>query len=176
MPRSINPKNKQAVVVQPFAELHSEEVHEIINRPPSWLVRWGITLLFSLTVVLIGGCWLIKYPEIVSVPVILTSSVEPRGDHFQGLVKISQANLGKISVGQKVLVKLEAYPDSKYGMVEGILSHISLSSGKDGAYSGYISFPEKLKTRYGHVLIYRNGLRGQAEIITADKHLAERFF
>ncbi len=49
----------------PFPELHSEEVHEIISRPPNWLVRWGITLFFGLMIILIGAGWydiLILFP------------------------------------------------------------------------------------------------------------------
>lgn len=102
-------------------------------------------------------------------------TIEPPGDSFQGLVKISQLNLGKISVGQTVLIKLEGFPYKEFGMVEGVLSYLSVSPGKDSEYWGYVSLPHKLKTRYGHVLAYRNGLKGQAEIITADRRLAERF-
>ena len=34
-------------------ELRSEEVQEILGRPPRWILRWGITLLFS--VILLHG-------------------------------------------------------------------------------------------------------------------------
>ncbi len=39
-------------------ESRSKEVQEILTRPPHALVRWGITVFFSvLAVVFIGGCF-----------------------------------------------------------------------------------------------------------------------
>lgn len=101
-------------------------------------------------------------------------TVEPDGSRFQGLIKITQTNLGKLHEGQKVLVKLEGYPFREYGMVEGTLSQLSLTPGADSAYWGYVRLPFGLRTRYGQQLAYRNGLKGTAEIITADRRLAER--
>lgn len=84
--------------VTAFPELHSEEVHEILNRPPSWLVRWGMALFFALLMVLVAGCWLIKYPDIVSTPFSLTAIDAPRkvvvrseGKLFKLLVKDGQS-------------------------------------------------------------------------------------
>ncbi|MCD7943155.1 MAG: HlyD family secretion protein, partial [Bacteroides intestinalis] len=46
-------------------ELRCEEVQEILTRPPHALVRWGITVCFTvLALVFIGGCF-IKYPDVV---------------------------------------------------------------------------------------------------------------
>ena len=101
-------------------------------------------------------------------------TVEPPTSSFQGLVKIPQTNMGKLKEGQTVFIKLDGFSYREYGMVEGNLSQISVTPGKDSAYWGYVKLPNKLKTRYGHTLSYRNGLKGQAEIITADRRLAER--
>lgn len=101
-------------------------------------------------------------------------SVEPDGSTFQGLVKIRQANLGKLHEGQTVLIKLDGYPFREYGMVEGILSQLSVTPGADSTYWGYVDLPRGLQTRYGKRLAYRNGLKGTAEIITAERRLAER--
>jgi HlyD family secretion protein len=101
-------------------------------------------------------------------------TVEPEGGTLQGLVKVPQANLGKLREGQSVLVKLDAYPYREFGMVEGTLSQLSLTPGRDSAYWGYVELPLGLRTRYGRELAYRNGMKGTAEIITADRRLAER--
>ena len=47
-------------------ELHSEPVQDIIGRPPGWMVRSGITMIFIILALLMLGCCLIKYPEILS--------------------------------------------------------------------------------------------------------------
>jgi multidrug resistance efflux pump len=101
-------------------------------------------------------------------------TVEPPGSNYQGLVKIPQANFGKLSVGQTVLIKLDGYPYREYGMVEGNLSRLSATPGRDSLYWGYVSLPHQLKTRYERELPYHNGLKGTAEIVTADRRLVER--
>lgn len=101
-------------------------------------------------------------------------TVEPEGGSFQGLIKVPQANLGKLREGQSVLVKLDGYPYREYGMVEDTLSQLSLTPGADSAYWGYVDLPQGLRTRYGRGLTYRNGMKGTADIITAERRLAER--
>lgn len=102
-------------------------------------------------------------------------TVEPTGSNFQGLIKVSQANLGRLSEGQKILVKLEGYPFREYGMIEGTLSQLSVTPGSDSLYWAYVDLPHGLRTQYGRQLVYRNGMKGTAEIITTNKRLAERF-
>lgn len=53
--------------------LRSEEVQEILTNPPSWLVRWGITIVFALTGIILVLSFLIKYPDYVSAKVIVTT-------------------------------------------------------------------------------------------------------
>jgi HlyD family secretion protein len=101
-------------------------------------------------------------------------TVEPASGSFRGLIKIPQANIGKLRKGQTVLIKLDGFPYREYGMVEGNLTQLSNTPGKDSTYWGYVDFPDKLKTRYGNSISYRNGLKGQAEILTANRRLAER--
>lgn len=103
-------------------------------------------------------------------------TVEPPGGTYRGLVKIPQTNLGKLEVGQKALIKMEGFPFKEYGLLEGKLSKLSAVAGRDSLYWGYIDLPKKLNTRYGVSLAYRNGMKGEAEILTSDRRLVERFF
>src|SRR5690606_20617628 len=64
--------------VIPFKELHSEEIHEIITRPPHWLLRWGISVTFGLMVLAAIATWWIQYPDIVAASFTLTSDDAPR--------------------------------------------------------------------------------------------------
>lgn len=58
-------------------ELRSEEVQEILTRPPHALVRWGITVFFSvLAVVFVGGCFF-QYPDVVDATVTVTTERPP---------------------------------------------------------------------------------------------------
>lgn len=102
-------------------------------------------------------------------------TIEPPESGFRGLVKLSQGSLGKIKEGQKVLIKLDGYPYQEFGSIEGILSKISTTPGRDSSYWGYVALPDQLKTEYGRKLTYRSGLSGTAEVVTADRRLIARF-
>ncbi|TAF95829.1 MAG: HlyD family efflux transporter periplasmic adaptor subunit [Cytophagia bacterium] len=38
---------------------------EILSQPPSWLVRWGITVFFGVLVLLLAVSWWVRYPELI---------------------------------------------------------------------------------------------------------------
>lgn len=55
-------------------EIRSEEVQEIISHVPNWIIRWGITVMFVVFLVLVMISWLVKYPDIIKAKVVLTTS------------------------------------------------------------------------------------------------------
>ncbi|MBI5218229.1 MAG: HlyD family efflux transporter periplasmic adaptor subunit [Bacteroidia bacterium] len=58
-------------------EIRSEEVQEILGHIPLWIIRWGITLIFSVIAVLLAGSWFFKYPEIINSPIVITTENPP---------------------------------------------------------------------------------------------------
>ena len=48
-------------------ELRSEKVRRIIDERPSWIVRYGITVITVVTLGLLAGAYLISCPETVRV-------------------------------------------------------------------------------------------------------------
>lgn len=54
-------------------ELHSEDVQEIMGSIPSWIVRWGITVLFIVIFTLLIGSYFFKYPDVITTEMTLTS-------------------------------------------------------------------------------------------------------
>lgn len=58
-------------------ELHSEEVQEIMGKIPSWIIRWGLTLIFSVFAMLVAGSYFFKYAEIVTAPLMITTHNTP---------------------------------------------------------------------------------------------------
>ena len=59
------------------SELHSPEVQEIIGRVPNKLIRWGITVLFLVIVSLFFISWFIKYPDLLTARVVITTTPPP---------------------------------------------------------------------------------------------------
>lgn len=58
-------------------ELRSEEVQEVMGQIPSWILRWGITLVGLIMVGLAIGSYLFKYPDTLMAEVTVTMATPP---------------------------------------------------------------------------------------------------
>ena len=65
-------------------ELRSEEVQEVMGMIPSWIVRWGITLLFGVIVLLLIGSCFFRYPDVLTTEMTLSSRNQSL-DWYRGL-------------------------------------------------------------------------------------------
>lgn len=57
--------------------LRSGEVQEILSEVPHYLIRWGNTIILLILILFVFLSWYIKYPEIVSTKIIITSINPP---------------------------------------------------------------------------------------------------
>ncbi len=46
-------------------EVHSEEIQEIMGFIPSWMIRFGIVVIFTIFSSILIGCYFFRYPEII---------------------------------------------------------------------------------------------------------------
>lgn len=58
-------------------ELRSESVQDILTQPPHWMIRWGNTIIFIILLLILVMSYIIKYPEFVPAPIIVTSQNPP---------------------------------------------------------------------------------------------------
>ena len=58
-------------------EQHSEEVQDIMGRIPGSLIRWGLSVIFGVVLMVVLGSYFFKFKEVVSAPIIITSSNPP---------------------------------------------------------------------------------------------------
>jgi multidrug resistance efflux pump len=93
-----------------------------------------------------------------------------------GRMYIPSVNSGKVTKGQKVLIKLDNYRYQEYGIVEGKVQNISLTPDENGNYYVGVILSKGLKTSYNKNLPFDKELKGNAEIVTQDLRLIERFF
>ncbi|MEC5395939.1 HlyD family secretion protein [Bergeyella sp. RCAD1439] len=93
-----------------------------------------------------------------------------------GRMSVPATNSGKIVQGEKVLIKLDNYRYQEYGIVEGRVQNISLTPDDKGNYYVGVILPKGLKTSYNKMLPFDKELKGNAEIVTKDLRLIERFF
>lgn len=80
-------------------ELRSEEVQEILTRVPHWLIRWGSVVVLCILLMLFFVSWLIKYPDIVSTQIVITTNIPP-----QKLVAKTSGRIETILVKDKTTI------------------------------------------------------------------------
>ncbi|RZL02876.1 MAG: hypothetical protein EOO89_28625, partial [Pedobacter sp.] len=54
-------------------EQNSEEINEIIESPPSWILRSGITVVLFIIVAIVAICGWIEYPDVVRTQLMVNS-------------------------------------------------------------------------------------------------------
>lgn len=57
--------------------IYSDEIQEIMGRIPGWVIRWGISVVFAVFMILLGVSYFFKYPKVVVAPIELTTSNPP---------------------------------------------------------------------------------------------------
>lgn len=102
-------------------------------------------------------------------------SVNPASGTFICSSYIPMQGFGRVSVGQKAIIKFDNFPFADYGSVEGNVQSIS-SVPVNGTYMVYINLKYGLKTTYKKSLKFSQEMQGTTEIITQDQRLIERIF
>lgn len=79
--------------------LRSEEVQEILGRPPRWIVRAGISVIFIVVAGLFVGSYFLKYPDILPAPITVTTENLPAG-----VMAMTTGKIDTIAVAEKQTV------------------------------------------------------------------------
>lgn len=51
------------------------DIQEVLGNIPSWLLNWGITIVSVFILFILIGANIIKYPDVISVPMTLTGRI-----------------------------------------------------------------------------------------------------
>ena len=106
-------------------------------------------------------------------------TVVPGGSYpIVGKARLPIARSGKVKTGQKVNIRLQNFPENEYGILRGTVGNISLvpvQAGEAVYYSVEINLTDRLTTTYRKELPWLPNMQGQADIITEDISLLERF-
>jgi HlyD family secretion protein len=101
--------------------------------------------------------------------------IQPDSNQYFIEILVPQYNFGKVNVGQEVLLKFQAYPHEQFGTVAGKIEFIT-TIPTDSGYLAKVILPNGLVSSYGKKLHYQFGLLAQADIITENMRLLERFY
>jgi HlyD family secretion protein len=149
--------------------IRSTAVNEIIAHKPGFLIRHGNLIFLLVLLLIVVASFFIRYPDVVPATArLLTGNNGCYAELF-----VPQDKETQIQPGQKVLLKLAAYPFREYGTVEGRIDSIMPGAGSSGL-TVKVTLTNGLTTNYRKQLPYRDGLAAEADIITADRRLSER--
>lgn len=122
-------------------ELRSEEVQEILTKMPHWMIRWGSLVILFLLMSLFFVSWVIKYPDIITTQILITTNIPP-----EKIVARTSGKLEAILVNDRMTVS----KNTPLAIIENVANYkdvFLLKSIVDTIEINKIKFPfEKLKT------------------------------
>lgn len=106
---------------------------------------------------------------------VLFAIIPDKKQQFIGKCILPITNTGKLAIGQPVNIKLDNYPYNENGMLNGYVSNISEVPNKD-SYSIDVVLTNGLITSYNKTLVYKEQMKGKADIITKNISVMDRVF
>lgn len=88
-------------------ELRSEEAQEVLGQTPVWVLRWGITVLFTVVVALLCVSFFFHYPDTIAAEMVLTSnnpSVEIKARFAGRIMKLYVEDRQSVATGTYLAV------------------------------------------------------------------------
>ena len=105
--------------------------------------------------------------------------IPPQSNKMKGIMNVPFNESGNIKRNQLVLVRLNSYPSSKYGIIEGkVALSSSIALEEDGKLVSPVTvyFENGLVTTTGYRVSTKKELSGMARIITQNKRFIQRLF
>ncbi|WP_438968633.1 HlyD family efflux transporter periplasmic adaptor subunit [Nonlabens sp.] len=97
-------------------------------------------------------------------------------ESYIATLKTPVLNSGKLQLGQKTFLKLQNFPETEFGVLEGKVATISQVPDADGFYYVQVSLSDTLITSYKKEIQLQQETSVIAETVTEDLRLIERFF
>ena len=69
-------------------ENNSEQIREILAKPPANILKWGITVIFFIVCIIFTLTWMIQYPDIIQSQVIVTTEMPPQREYAKTTGKL----------------------------------------------------------------------------------------
>jgi len=111
--------------------LRSEQVNDVLENPPHWLIRWGSTVICLLIVLFFTLACIIKYPEFIQGTIVISSQNPP--EKIEATVnsrieKIFVADQKSVKKGEPILVLQSNANYEDMIRLKGLLDSVELSS------------------------------------------------
>ncbi len=151
-----------------------------INQLLNEIQTWEMTYVLQAPIngkVTFTHIW-VENQNIVTGSCVFNIVPDKKGEYL-GKALLPLARSGKVKPGQTVNIRFNGFPDNEFGMVKGVVRNISLVPSKDNTGNSYIveiALPDGLTSTYKKTLPFLPEMEAQADIITEDISLLERFF
>lgn len=154
-----------------------KKVQQAFNRLKTAIKNWE--LKYALTSQIDGTVTLLNFwstHQNVNPNDLMFTIIPKDYSAYVAKLKMPAQNSGKVKTGQKVQLRLQDFPDNQYGMLEGNIKSISAVTDQKGFYLIDVNLPQTLITTYQKEIPFKQEMKANAEIITEDLRLIERFF
>ena len=144
-------------------ELRSEKVRHIIGEIPSRIVRYGITIITIVLLVLLVGAYFIPYPETISARIEMTN-------RQQGTVDIPYKYVNTVKKGKNVSIELEGYNTEMYGAANGMITATMHTPRQTAAGNVFTAQVKVTDCKYKII----SGMTGTASILVSNESVLQR--
>jgi len=144
-------------------ELRSEKVRHIIGEIPSGIVRYGITIITIVILVLLVGAYFIPYPETISAKIEMTN-------RQQGTVDIPYKYVNWVVKGKNVSIELEGYDTEMYGVANGTITATMHTPRQTAAGNVFTAQVKVTDCKYKII----GGMTGTASILVSNESVLQR--
>ena len=125
--------------------LRSSEVNDVLSQPPSWLVRWGITVFFFVLLILLGVGWFVEYPDLIKANLRVVAANFPKAVNAKSegvVMKLFVKDGIKVKQGQRLAyLESTANPEEALGLDEVVDKLVKLGSAGDLESIHKVSIP-----------------------------------
>lgn len=126
--------------------LHCPEVHELMNRVPSAITRWGLSVMAIIMTVSVAIASFIEIP--VTKELQFSMNYGSTGENPMIIVEIPPALLEKVSDGdRRIMLMSDAFPSEYNKTIPAEITQISRFPGADGLYVAQADVPEMVERR-----------------------------
>lgn len=151
--------------------LKNEDLDEVLGKTPLNVLKLGIVIpLVVLVVIFLGACFY-HYPDVITADATVTVDK----DTTNCVLYVQAAGSGKIKCGQRVILKIDNFPDMEYGCLRGVVDSVCGMPNDAGFYLVFVDLPYGVITNTGKNLSSIQLMKGRAEIILDDKYLVDVF-
>lgn len=162
-------------------EIFSEDIQDIIAAPPSWITRWGVTVILVVAIAFVTMSAFIIYPDIIRVPIRISATNTPRPvvSRVPGNInKLLVNDMDKVNEGQPLAwIDAEASHEDMINLLENLEKlQGQVFEGSVTSFS-YINHPSNLRLgelKGEYQLLYYLYLRYKKnKLIEHENHMSD---